>query len=68
MVVNLKNAQFDDLCFKRGYRHEYSAPRTPQQNGVVEKKNRTLQELARTNYGQELARTISSPLDDSHTQ
>ena len=31
-----------------GYRHEYSAPKTPQQNGVVERKNRTLQELART--------------------
>jgi GAG-pre-integrase domain/Integrase core domain len=46
-----KNAKFDDLCSKRGYRHEYSAPRTPQQNGVVERKNRTLQELARTNYG-----------------
>jgi Reverse transcriptase (RNA-dependent DNA polymerase) len=43
-----ENAQFDDLCSKRGYRHEYSAPRTPKQNGVVEKKNRTLQELART--------------------
>jgi transposase InsO family protein len=43
-----ENAQFDDLCSKRGYQHEYSAPRTPQQNGVVERKNRTLQELART--------------------
>jgi GAG-pre-integrase domain/Integrase core domain len=43
-----ENAQFDDLCSKRGYRHEYSAPRTPQQNGVVERKNRTLQELAQT--------------------
>jgi transposase InsO family protein len=63
-----ENTQFDDLCSKRGYRHEYSAPRTPQQNGVVERKNRTLQELARTNYGQELARTKSSLLDDSHTQ
>jgi transposase InsO family protein len=46
-----ENAKFDDLCSKRGYRHEYSAPRTPQQNGVVERKNRTLQELARTNGG-----------------
>jgi transposase InsO family protein len=43
-----ENTQFDDLCSKRGYRHEYSALRTPQQNGVVERKNRTLQELART--------------------
>ena len=28
--------------------HNFSAPRTPQQNGVVERKNRTLQEMART--------------------
>ncbi|KAK0594167.1 hypothetical protein LWI29_011156 [Acer saccharum] len=27
--------------------HEFSAPRTPQQNGVVERKNRVLQEMAR---------------------
>lgn len=43
-----ENRLFDELCASRGYRHEYSAPRTPQQNGVVERKNRTLQELART--------------------
>jgi len=28
--------------------HNFSAPRTPQQNGVVERKNRSLEELART--------------------
>jgi hypothetical protein len=43
-----ENIKFDDFYNKRGYRHEYSAPHTPQQNGVVERKNRTLQELART--------------------
>ncbi|KAL8132289.1 hypothetical protein AgCh_007965 [Apium graveolens] len=32
----------------RGITHEFSAPRTPQQNGVVERKNRTLQETSRT--------------------
>ncbi|TYK23179.1 gag-pol polyprotein [Cucumis melo var. makuwa] len=30
-----------------GIHHEYSAPITSQQNGVVERKNRTLQEMAR---------------------
>ncbi|KAK0583158.1 hypothetical protein LWI29_034070 [Acer saccharum] len=30
-----------------GISHEFSAPRTPQQNGVVERKNRVLQEMAR---------------------
>jgi len=28
--------------------HEFSSPRTPQQNGIVERKNRTLQEMARS--------------------
>ncbi|XP_019173231.1 PREDICTED: uncharacterized protein LOC109168701 [Ipomoea nil] len=30
-----------------GITHEYSAPKTPQQNGVVERKNRTIQEMGR---------------------
>ena len=36
------------LFVKKGIKHEPSCPRTPQQNGVVERKNRTLQEMART--------------------
>ncbi|KAK0594046.1 hypothetical protein LWI29_032026 [Acer saccharum] len=35
--------KFKMLCIS----HEFSAPRTPQQNGVVERKNRVLQEMAR---------------------
>ncbi|RVW69235.1 Retrovirus-related Pol polyprotein from transposon TNT 1-94 [Vitis vinifera] len=35
-----------------GIKHEFSAPRTPQQNGVVERKNRVLQEMARTMLNQ----------------
>ena len=31
-----------------GYNHNFSTPRNPQQNGVVERKNRNLQEIART--------------------
>ena len=31
-----------------GITHEFSAPYTPQQNGIVERKNRTLIEMART--------------------
>lgn len=33
---------------EKGISRQYSAPRTPQQNGVVERKNRTLVEAART--------------------
>jgi len=36
------------FCEKHGIIHEFSSPKTPQQNGVVERKNRTLQEMTRT--------------------
>ncbi|PNX57810.1 serine/threonine protein kinase SRPK1, partial [Trifolium pratense] len=42
-----ENAKFYDFCASEGIQHEFSAPITPQQNGVVERKNRTLQESAR---------------------
>ena len=43
-----QNAQFEEFCEEHGISHNFSAPRTPQQNGVVERKNRFLVELART--------------------
>ena len=43
-----QNARFERFCEKHGISHTFSAPRTPQQNGVVERKNRSLEELART--------------------
>ncbi|GJV62109.1 retrovirus-related pol polyprotein from transposon TNT 1-94 [Tanacetum coccineum] len=36
---------FADLCAKHGIRHEFTAPYSPQQNGIVERKNRTLKEM-----------------------
>ena len=41
-----QNETFEKFCQAQGIRHQYSAPRTPQQNGVVERKNRTLQEMS----------------------
>ncbi|GKG09592.1 retrovirus-related pol polyprotein from transposon TNT 1-94, partial [Tanacetum coccineum] len=38
----------DELCGQKGIKREYSVARTPQQNGVTERKNRTLIEVART--------------------
>ncbi|GKE44077.1 putative ribonuclease H-like domain-containing protein [Tanacetum coccineum] len=40
----------DDFCREKGIKREYSVARTPQQNGVAERKNRTLIEAARTIY------------------
>ncbi|GKD41250.1 ribonuclease H-like domain-containing protein [Tanacetum coccineum] len=38
----------NEFCAKKGIKREYSMARTPQQNGVAERKNRTLIEAART--------------------
>ena len=46
--TEFKNQDFKNFCDENGIGHNFSAPRTPQQNGVVERKNRTLEEMART--------------------
>ena len=46
--TEFRNAGLDDYLDELGITHELSAPYTPQQNGVVERKNRTLVEMART--------------------
>ncbi|KAL4384369.1 hypothetical protein GQ457_15G012400 [Hibiscus cannabinus] len=46
--TEFQNLGFEDFCNENGISHNFSAPRTPQQNGVVERKNRTLEEMART--------------------
>ncbi|GJU94632.1 retrovirus-related pol polyprotein from transposon TNT 1-94 [Tanacetum coccineum] len=40
--------KFGEFCNANGITHNFSAPRTPQSNGVVKRKNRTLQEMSRT--------------------
>ncbi|GJU81985.1 retrovirus-related pol polyprotein from transposon TNT 1-94 [Tanacetum coccineum] len=40
--------QFGEFCNANGITHNFSAPRTPQSNGMVERKNRTLQEMSKT--------------------
>ena len=42
------NHDFTNYCVENGISHNFSSPRTPQQNGVVERKNRCLEEMART--------------------
>nr|GEV33306.1 retrovirus-related Pol polyprotein from transposon TNT 1-94 [Tanacetum cinerariifolium] len=46
--TEFKNRIINELCEMKGIRREFSVARTPQQNGVAERKNRTLIEVART--------------------
>jgi hypothetical protein len=46
--TELKNTQVEDFLDEGGIKHEFLAPYTPQQNGVAEKKNRTLIKMVRT--------------------
>lgn len=43
-----QNESYEGFCDENGISHDFPTPRTPQQNGVVERKNRSLEELART--------------------
>nr|GEU48121.1 hypothetical protein [Tanacetum cinerariifolium] len=43
-----KNQEMNKFCIKKGIKREFSNARTPQQNGVAERRNRTLIEAART--------------------
>jgi hypothetical protein len=46
--TEFKNSQIEGFLKDEGIKHEFSSPYTPQQNGVVERKNRTLLDMART--------------------
>jgi transposase InsO family protein len=46
--TEFKNSQIEGFLKEEGIKHEFSSPYTPQQNGVVERKNRTLLDMART--------------------
>ncbi|GJZ15121.1 putative ribonuclease H-like domain-containing protein, partial [Tanacetum coccineum] len=46
--TEFKNKDVIEFCGTKGIKREYSNARTPQQNGVAERKNRTLIEAAKT--------------------
>jgi transposase InsO family protein len=46
--TEFKNSQIEGLLEEEGIKHEFSSPYMPQKNGVVERKNRTLLDMART--------------------
>nr|GFA03695.1 putative ribonuclease H-like domain-containing protein [Tanacetum cinerariifolium]GFA11152.1 putative ribonuclease H-like domain-containing protein [Tanacetum cinerariifolium] len=46
--TEFKNSDLNQLCGLKKIKREFSIPRTPQQNGIAERKNRTLIKAART--------------------
>ena len=53
-----KNTRIDELCDRFGIRHQFSTKYTPQSNSLVERKNRTLIDMAKS---------ILSEYDMSHS-
>ena len=49
----------ESFCMKSGISQEFSASITPQQNGVVERKNKVIQEVARAMlHNKDVARNL----------
>jgi transposase InsO family protein len=46
--TEFKNTQFATFCASLGLEHQFSSLYLPQQNGIVERKNQTLVDMART--------------------
>nr|GEZ72629.1 putative ribonuclease H-like domain-containing protein [Tanacetum cinerariifolium] len=46
--TEFKNSDLNQFCGLKGIKREFSVPRTPQQNGIAERKNKTLIEAAIT--------------------
>nr|GEV70902.1 retrovirus-related Pol polyprotein from transposon TNT 1-94 [Tanacetum cinerariifolium] len=47
-MTKFRNHEIESFCDEKGISQNFSSPYTPEQNGVVERKNRTLIEAART--------------------
>ena len=47
-VGEFQNNEFDQFYRIQGINHKFSSLKTPEQNGVVERRNKTLVEIART--------------------
>ena len=46
--IEFRNHILEEFCISKGISQNFSAVRTPEQNGVAERRNRTLIEAART--------------------
>ncbi|GJZ38121.1 uncharacterized mitochondrial protein-like protein [Tanacetum coccineum] len=57
--TEFKNREMNQFCEKKGILRQFSASRTLQQNGVAERRNRTLIEAARTKQADSKTPTLS---------
>ncbi|GKC33263.1 putative ribonuclease H-like domain-containing protein, partial [Tanacetum coccineum] len=57
-ITEFKNSEMDEFCGQKRIKREYNVAKTPQQNGVAERKNRTLIEAARTMLADSLLPTV----------
>jgi len=46
--TEFKNARFETFCHDLGFEHQFSSPYVPPKKGIVEHKNRTIVDMART--------------------
>ncbi|GKF93891.1 putative ribonuclease H-like domain-containing protein, partial [Tanacetum coccineum] len=56
--TEFKNREMDEFYGQKGIKMDYSVARTPQQNGVAERKNSTLIEAAMTMLADSLLPTV----------
>ncbi|GJY24206.1 putative ribonuclease H-like domain-containing protein [Tanacetum coccineum] len=56
--TEFKNREMNEFCGFKGIKREFSVARTPQQNRVAERKNKTLIEAARTMLADSLLPTV----------
>nr|GEV20187.1 putative ribonuclease H-like domain-containing protein [Tanacetum cinerariifolium] len=65
--TKFKNYDLNQFCRLKGIKRGFSVPRTPQQNGIDEMKNRTLIEAARTMFQDNLdAEKAGEEVDQSY--
>ena len=58
----------ESFCTRLGISQEFSVPITPQRNGVVERKNRVIQEMARAMlYNKDVARNLWEEVVNSYS-
>jgi transposase InsO family protein len=72
--TEFKNSQIEGFLEEEGIKNEFSSPYTPQQNNVVERKNKALLDMARTmldeyktpdRFGQKRLTPLATPSIDS---